>query len=303
MSLNHPSYIRLYESGELLQRIEALTSKLSQCVLCPRSCEVNRTAGELGLCRTGPLPVVSSFNPHFGEEAPLVGRFGSGTVFLANCNLKCVFCQNYDISHFGNGEVVSTEAFSKMMISLQRRGCHNINFVTPTHQVPQIVEALPLAIEGGLEVPLVYNCGGYESVETIRLLDGIFDIYMPDLKYGDDVNAELYSGAGDYVERAFESVREMHRQVGTLELDSSGVAVRGLIIRHLVMPDAVAGTREVLGFIARELSRDSYVNIMDQFAPCYRATEYSAINRAITSAEFEEALAMARDLGLKNLAG
>ena len=302
MSLNRPSYIRLYESGELGKRVKALTAMLSQCVLCPRACQVNRTAGELGVCRTGPLPMVSSFNPHFGEEPPLVGKFGSGTIFLANCNLKCVFCQNYDISHLGHGEVVSIEALSLMMLSLQRRGCHNINFVTPTHQVPQIVEALLPAIEGGLEVPLVYNCGGYESIETIRLLDGIFDIYMPDLKYGDDVNAELYSGAGDYVERAFESVREMHRQVGTLELDRSGVAARGLIIRHLVLPDGIAGTRRVMGFIANELSRDSYVNIMDQFTPCYRASEHPAINRAVTSSEYDDALAMAKDLGLKNLA-
>ncbi len=235
-----PAYIRLYESGELFSRINALKEVLENCTLCPRNCRVDRTRGELGLCRTGALPVVSSANPHFGEEPPLVGRFGSGTIFLTNCNLKCVFCQNYDISHLGAGEEISTDELARLMTGLQGRGCHNINFVTPTHQAAQIVEALPRAIENGLSVPLVYNCGGYESLETIKLLDSIFDIYMPDIKYGDNAVAQRLSTAPDYVEAVKAALKEMHAQVGDLVTDDSGIALSGLIIRHLVLPHGLA---------------------------------------------------------------
>lgn len=306
MSLSRPSYIRLYETGELQKRIEALNEILARCRLCPRNCNVNRLEGEKGVCRTGVRPVVSSFNPHFGEEPPLVGHCGSGTIFLTFCNLKCVFCQNYDISHLGAGQEVSVDELSRMMLSLQRRGCHNINFVTPTHQVAQIVAALPQAIEGGLEVPLVYNCGGYESLDTIRLLHGIFDIYMPDMKYGSDEAAGTLSGALDYCSISRAALKEMHRQVGDLVLDSSGIAERGLIVRHLVLPDGIAGTREVMGFIAHELSPGTYVNIMDQYRPCHKASEselYPSMARRITSREFDEAVSIATDEGLTRLAG
>lgn len=300
-----PSYIRLYETGVLQERIDALLSRLESCDICPRRCGVDRTAGLTGICKVGDKPMVSSYNPHFGEEPPLVGRFGSGTIFLTYCNLNCVFCQNFDISHLGSGSVVSTDELASMMVELQRKGCHNINFVTPTHQIAQIVESLPSAIDAGLEIPLVYNTGGYDSVDTIKLLDGIFDIYMPDLKYGDNESARLLSNAGDYLEVSKAAVKEMHRQVGELELDPTGVATRGLIVRHLVLPAGLAGTREVMSFIARELSIDTYVNIMDQYRPCYKAVDNKCspeIGRRITAAEFEEALDIAREEGVTRLA-
>jgi putative pyruvate formate lyase activating enzyme len=298
-----PGYIRLYETGELFERIKVLKEMLSNCTVCPRNCTVDRTRGELGVCNVGSLPVVSSAAPHFGEEPPLVGRFGSGTIFLTLCNLKCVFCQNYDISQLGHGDEVSTEELSSMMVGLARRGCHNINFVTPTHQVPQIVEALPGAIEDGLEVPLVYNCGGYESVDTIKLLDGIFDIYMPDIKYGENDNAKKYSKAPGYVEIVKAAVREMHRQVGDLACDADGIAEKGLIIRHLVLPEGLAGTGTIMRFIAGEISKDSYVNVMDQYRPCHRAGEFPELSRGITTGEFEEAVEAAQRAGLTRLAG
>ncbi|MFQ5464475.1 MAG: radical SAM protein [Thermodesulfobacteriota bacterium] len=298
-----PGYIELYENGELFGRVTRLGALMARCNICPRDCRVDRTAGKVGVCRTGSLPVVSAAHPHFGEEPPLVGRGGSGTIFMTGCNLRCVFCQNYDISHLCEGEEVTTERLAGMMVGLQRRGCHNINFVTPTHQTAQIVESLPRAVEQGLELPLVYNCGGYESVETLRLLDGIFDIYMPDMKYGSDEMARKFSGAGDYVERSREAVLEMHRQVGDLVVDSSGVAVRGLIIRHLVLPGGVAGTGEVVRFIAGEVSASSYVNIMDQYRPCYRAADHPEIARRISSEEFAGAVDAAMEAGLTRLCG
>lgn len=298
-----PGYIALYENGELFGRINRLREIMTDCTICPRNCHVDRTIGKLGVCRTGDKPVVSASHPHFGEEAPLVGWGGSGTVFLTNCNLRCVFCQNYEISHLGEGDEVTTDDLAGMMVRLQRIGCHNINFVTPTHQIAQIVESLPKAVEQGLELPLVYNCGGYEAVDTIKLLDGIFDIYMPDIKYGDNGMAKRFSGAGDYVDRCKEAVKEMHRQVGDLVIDKNGLAVRGLIIRHLVLPHGVAGTTAVVKFIAEELSTDSYVNIMDQYRPCWKAGDYPEISRRISAVEFEEALRAARDAGLRRLAG
>jgi len=298
-----PSYVRLHESGELAGRIEAAWAILRDCTLCPRHCRVNRLEGERGVCRVGRLPMVSSYGPHFGEERPLVGQRGSGTIFLTWCNLRCVFCQNYDISHLGAGEEVEVEELGEMMVSLWRQGCHNINFVTPTHQVAQILAALPYAVERGVNVPLVYNCGGYEEVATLLLLEGIFDIYMPDFKYGDSGIARRYSGAPRYVETAKAALREMHRQVGTLMLDERGIAIRGLLIRHLVLPGGLAGTRLVMGFIARELSPDSYINIMDQYHPCFTAADHPPLNRRITVEEFSEAVAIAREEGLRRLEG
>lgn len=298
-----PAYIHLHQTGELARRIEAARTILRDCTLCPRHCHVNRLEGEKGVCRVGSLPLVSSYGPHFGEERPLVGRHGSGTIFLTWCNLRCVFCQNYDISHLGAGEELTVAELGEMMVSLWRQGCHNINFVTPTHQVAQILAALPYAVEQGLDVPLVYNCGGYEELATLRLLEGIFDIYMPDFKYGDSEIARCYSDAPHYVETAQAALCEMQRQVGPLMLDERGIAVRGLLIRHLVLPEGLAGTRQVMGFIARELSPDSYVNIMDQYRPCFKAADYPPLNRRITAEEFNEAVAIAREEGLWRLDG
>ncbi len=298
-----PGYIRLHESGELARRVEASGKILADCTLCPWHCHVNRPAGEKGVCRVGALPMVSSYGPHFGEERPLVGTYGSGTIFLTFCNLRCVFCQNYDISHLGEGREVGAEDLGEMMLSLWRQGCHNINFVTPTHQVAQILAALPYAVERGLNVPLVYNCGGYEEPATLRLLDGIFDIYMPDFKYGDSATARLLSGAPHYVETARESLREMHRQVGDLVMDDRGIAVRGLLVRHLVLPAGLAGTRLVMEFIAREISPDTYVNVMDQYHPCFKASDHPSLNRRITADEFKEAVALAREQGIRRLDG
>ncbi|MDZ7262469.1 MAG: radical SAM protein [candidate division KSB1 bacterium] len=293
-----PGYIKLHETGELNSRVEALQALLKECRVCPRHCGVNRLEGELGVCQAGAELVVSSAFAHFGEEPPLVGRYGSGTIFLTHCNLRCIFCQNYDISHGGLGHIVTPEELARLMMYLQNSRCHNINFVTPTHYTPQIIAALPTAITMGLRLPIVYNCGGYESLEVLRLLDGIIDIYMPDAKYADSQWAQRYSNAPDYFEVMTQALKEMHRQVGDLRLDEQGIAYRGLLIRHLVMPNGVAGTREVVKFIAQELSRDSYVNLMDQYRPCYQAHRYPEINRRITYSEYAEAVNLAQEAGL-----
>jgi len=273
---------------------------MADCNVCGRCCRVNRLAGELGACRTGKEAVVSSYGPHFGEEAPLVGVRGSGTIFLANCNLRCIFCQNYDISDQGQGTVVTAEQLAGMMLSLQEQGCHNINFVSPSHQVPQILAGLVLAASQGLAVPLVYNTGGYDSPETLGLLDGVFDIYMPDCKYADNETALRLSGVRDYWEVNRAAVREMHRQVGDLELDRRGVAYRGLLVRHLVLPNDLSGTRQVMEFLA-SLSKNTYINVMAQYRPCYEAAGVPEINRRITAEEYERALRTAREAGLERL--
>ncbi|NIO04007.1 MAG: radical SAM protein [Proteobacteria bacterium] len=293
-----PAYLRLRESGELDRRIESLRQILKSCELCPRQCRIDRLNGEVGYCCAGGDLRVSSVFPHYGEEPPLVGHHGSGTIFLAHCNLRCVFCQNYDISHHGNGERVKTDHMAQYMVKLQQIGCHNINFVTPTHYAPQIVAALPEAIELGLRVPLVYNCGGYESLEVIRLLDGIIDIYMPDVKFFSSDVAGKFCNASDYPEVVKLVLREMYRQVGELKMDSRGIAERGLLIRHLVMPRGLAGTEGVMRYVAEELSRDNYVNIMAQYRPVYRAAEYPDLDRPVTTEEFLEALEIARKYGL-----
>ena len=296
-----PSYLKTHKDGILQKRIEAALAILGNCRLCPRHCEVNRLEGELGFCRTGRQAVVSSYSPHFGEEDPLVGREGSGTIFMTHCNLGCVFCQNYEISHLSEGVKVSSSDLAQMMLTLQRRGCHNINFVTPTHMVPQILEALKEAIEGGLKVPLVYNCGGYEEVDTLRLLDGIFDIYMPDFKFWDSEVSTRFCSAPDYVEKACAAVKEMHRQVGDLTLDEERIAQRGLLIRHLVMPEGLAGTREVMRFLANEVSKDTYVNVMSQYRPCGEAHNFPELRRPITAGEFRDAVSMAKEEGIHRL--
>jgi putative pyruvate formate lyase activating enzyme len=278
---------------------------LASCSLCPRRCGVNRLTGELGVCRVGCDAVVSSYGPHFGEERPLVGAHGSGTVFFTGCNLRCIFCQNYDISQLRSGDVVTTDRLAQMMIELQERGCHNINLVTPTHQVPQILEALVKAAQLGLCLPIVYNCGGYESLEALRLLDGIVDIYMPDMKYGNNEIGSRLSGAPDYWDRSREAVREMHRQVGDLRIvenESGGeryeIAIRGLLVRHLVLPGGIAGTAEIVEFLANEISKDTYINIMDQYRPAFKAVGHELVGRRITSLEYEEAMKLARTAGL-----
>ena len=291
-------YLETYESGVLDERIEKLEAILNECKLCPRECGVNRNKGEKGYCKSDKHLMVSSVQPHFGEEDVLVGTYGSGTIFLTNCNLRCIYCQNYDISHLGYGQRMTVEELAFSMLSLQKRGCHNVNFVTPTHYTPQIVKALKIAIEKGLRIPIVYNCGGYEAKSTIELLDGIVDIYMPDIKYGDVENAKRYSNAPDYFDRCKEAVKEMHRQVGDLKVDESGIAYRGLLIRHLVLPNGIAGSAEVLKFVATEISKESYVNIMMQYRPMYKAHEYKELNRGIKMSEYREAIDIAREWGL-----
>jgi putative pyruvate formate lyase activating enzyme len=296
-----PAYRRTLKQGALADRVLQARELLQDCCVCPRECHVNRLAGETGFCGMGALPMLSSANPHFGEEEPLVGTGGSGTIFLTSCNLKCLFCQNYEISHRMEGQEVDIPTFGGLMLGLQRLGCHNINFVTPSHFVPQILDAVLWAAENGLRVPLVYNSGGYDSVETLRLLDGIVDIYMPDLKFMDTEICRDLMGAPDYPETARNAILEMHRQVGDLEVDEQGIAVRGLLVRHLVMPDDLAGTREAMRFLAMKVSRNTYVNIMDQYRPCGVAYDRPRIDRTVTGDEYHRALQMARDEGIERL--
>ncbi|MBM4278051.1 MAG: radical SAM protein [Deltaproteobacteria bacterium] len=289
-----PSYISLYKRGEIQRRIDLLMDILKECCLCPRECRVNRLNGEVGYCKAPPELMLSSAFPHFGEEPPLVGYHGSGTIFLTHCSLRCIFCQNYDISHEGSGERVTPSDMARAMKRLQEVSCHNINFVTPTHYTPQIIASLPEAIEMGLQLPIVYNCSGYESMEVIQLLDGIVDIYMPDAKYMDEKHARRYSTAPDYPEVLKKILKEMHRQVGDLRINSSGIAERGLLIRHLVMPNGVASSEAVLKFIAEEVSVDSYVNIMAQYRPEYRAFDFPDISRGVAQKEYAEAIQIAK---------
>jgi putative pyruvate formate lyase activating enzyme len=296
-----PLYLETHRQGRLKAKIAAAYDILLQCDLCPHRCLVDRHHGERGLCRTGDQPVVASYGPHFGEEDPLVGRHGSGTIFFTHCNLYCIFCQNYEISHGGEGEEISAEDLAAIMLYLQKSGCHNINFVTPSHQVYQILAALPMAIEGGLNVPLVYNTGGYDAVATLKILDGVIDIYMPDFKFWDPEVASRLCAASDYPEVARQALKEMHRQVGDLALDEAGVARQGLLVRHLVLPDGLAGTREIMAFLAREISPATYVNVMGQYRPCGRAQEHPSLSRFLTAEEHRDATRLAREAGLTRL--
>jgi putative pyruvate formate lyase activating enzyme len=274
---------------------------LQACHLCPCHCGINRLAAESGQCHITRQAIVSSYGPHFGEESPLVGRHGSGTIFFAYCNLSCLYCQNYSISQLGEGSIVTKEELAEMMLSLQRRGCHNINLVSPSHVVPYILEALEIAAGSGLHLPLVYNSGGYDATETLKLLDRIIDIYMPDMKYSDNKTGERLSGVKDYPRVNRAAVREMHRQVGDLEIDDSGVAQRGLLVRHLVLPCKLAGTREIVSFLAREISTRTYLNIMAQYHPCYQAFNRPQLARPLSQAEFAEATNLAHQQGLYRL--
>jgi len=302
--IDYPSYIALSESGELEDRICRAYALLESCTVCPRKCRINRLEDEWGFCRTGLLPVISSFGPHFGDEPPLVGKYGSGTIFVTHCNLFCEYCQNYDISQCDHGESISCETLAGMMIYLQQRDCHNINLVTPSHVVPQIIRSIGIAAEQGLNIPIVYNSGGYDSVDTLRLLDGIVDIYMPDAKYGNDDVAMALSHAPEYVGSMKAAITEMHRQVGDLVI-AKGLAVRGMIIRHLVLPENLAGSDKVLPWIAGHISRDSYVNIMNQYHPSWHVQTnrisalYPSLGRRTTHDEYFYAIRCAENSGLQ----
>jgi len=294
-----PSYITLYRTGELQRRIAALEELLHPCTLCPRNCRVNRLSGELGLCKAGNQLMVAAAFPHFGEEPPLSGQGGSGAMFISWCNLLCQFCQSWEVNHRGEGVPVSARELAGIMLDLQGQGCHNINLVTPTHYAPQLMAALPWAIEQGFRLPLVYNCGGYEPLEVIQLLDGIVDIYLPDIKFFDSSASERYlDGAADYPMVVRTVLKEMHHQVGNLVLDEHGIAQRGLIVRHLVMPGLTSDSQAILRFIADELSSQTYVNIMDQYRPCFQARQSPEIARRTTPAEHRAVVEMAHRLGL-----
>ncbi|MBZ5647992.1 MAG: radical SAM protein [Acidobacteriia bacterium] len=297
------AYVGLWRSGELRKRAETALAQLAECRLCPRQCAIDRRTQPGTVCRTARHAVVSSHFAHSGEEDCLRGTRGSGTIFFTHCNLRCVFCQNYETSHLGDGRPVLAEELASMMLELQAQGCHNINLVTPSHVVAQFLEALVIAVESGLRLPIVFNTSGYDRVETLRLLDGVVDIYMPDFKWWSDQAAERYADAPDYPEVARAAIREMHRQVGPLVMDDEGVALRGLLLRHLVMPEGVAGSPEVLKWIARELGPDTFVNLMAQYCPAGQVTpeRFGEIARCIRAGEFVQAQAEARAAGLWRL--
>ncbi len=296
-----PAYLALDRRGELRRRAEAALERLSHCLVCPRNCGVDRMANKTAACHTGRHARVSSHFPHFGEEDCLRGWNGSGTIFFSMCNLRCVFCQNYDISQAGQGDEVRPERLAQMMIELQARGCHNINFVTPEHVVPQILEALPMAVERGLRLPIVYNTSAYDSLDSLHLMDGVVDIYMPDFKFWDSELSLRYVKARDYPEAARRVIKEMHRQVGDLKFDEDGLARRGLLVRHLIMPGSIAGTQAIMRFLAEEVSPTTYVNVMDQYYPAGRVgpAQFLEINRRITGHELETAMTSARAAGLR----
>lgn len=292
-----------FKNIDIRERAASARELLKGCRLCPRLCGADRTSGEEGFCRTlDKNPFVSSWGAHHGEERPISGRSGSGTIFFGNCNLACVFCQNWSISQTGEGLYISPRRLAGIMVELEQNGCHNINLVSPSHQVPMILDALAIAAADGLGIPIVYNSNGYDSVETLRLLDGIVDIYMPDFKYWDPEAAGRYSDAPDYPQVAMAALKEMHRQVGDLVVEG-GVAGRGLLVRHLVLPGRLAGTKEIMRFIAREISKNTYMNIMDQYHPCFNANRYPPLDRRLTGGEFKEALKAALEAGLKRLDG
>lgn len=291
----------LVSQAELYIRIEAAYNLLESCRVCPRECGVNRLKDDkLGFCRSGLKAVVSSASPHHGEEPPLSGTKGSGTIFFANCNLRCVYCQNYPISQLGTGTERTPGELACQMTWLQEQGCHNLNLVTPTHFMPQILKALGIARERGFDLPIVYNTSGYDSVESLRLLDGIVDIYLPDMRYSDEAVARRYSAAPQYPEVNRAAVREMYRQVGNLVVDKTGLAKRGLIIRHLVLPGGLSGTESVMKFLAEEISKDVYISLMSQYFPAYKATQIRELSRRITAEEYEEARQIMEKYGLEN---
>jgi putative pyruvate formate lyase activating enzyme len=297
-----PQYLDSLENGSLERKRREAIERLSNCTLCPRRCQVDRINGNMGVCKTGKLAKVASYNAHFGEESPLVGENGSGTIFLSQCSLLCNFCQNYEISHQGEGVEVNDDQLASIMLELQRHGCHNINFVTPSHVVPQILSAVFVAAKKGLEIPLVYNSSGYDAVETLQLLDGIVDIYMPDFKFWEPEVAQKACDALDYPEVARAALMEMHRQVGDLEIDEqSGLAYRGLLVRHLVLPSGMAGTAKIMKFIAQQISANTYVNVMSQYRPCGMASEIPELAVSLTSTEYDRAVRETHVAGIQRL--
>jgi putative pyruvate formate lyase activating enzyme len=297
-----PAYEKLEMEGKLARRVKQAYAMFENCQICPRKCGVNRLTGEKGFCRAPIKPVIFSYHPHFGEEMSIVGGKGSGTIFFSNCNLRCVFCQNWPIAHEGRGREVQDEDLADMMLKLQSIGCHNINLVTPTHVMPNILNATRIALKKGLHLPLFYNTSGYERLEILKILDGIVDIYKPDMKYMDSDKASKYSaGASDYPEVAKKAILEMHRQVGVHKQDKEGIAIRGLMIRHLVMPNRVGGTEKFVRWVAEALPKNTYVNIMAQYRVEYKAYDYPEIARGITVQEFLEAMDWAEKYGLTNL--
>lgn len=299
--LQYPSYLNLSIKDWKI-KIESLKNKIASCTLCPRNCKVNRLMGEKGYCKTLDNPIISSASPHFGEEKELVGINGSGTIFFSNCNLGCVYCQNWEISHKGEGITVTNEKLAELMLNLQSIGCHNINLVTPTHQIHNIVIAISIASKNGLKIPIVYNCGGHESIETLKILEGIIDIYMPDFKYGDNETAVKYSDCLNYFDVAKEALREMYNQEGDLTIDDAGIMKRGLIVRHLVLPNNLANSENVLNFIAKEISTNILLNIMDQYYPAFKSKYHESLNRRIKPSEYSNVLHLAKNLGFQHLA-
>ncbi|MFC1753446.1 radical SAM protein [Thermoproteota archaeon] len=296
----YPSYIAAHKSGELKKRIEEAYKLLRSCTICPRKCKVNRLKDQRGFCKIGLYSMVCSYMAHHGEEPPISGKKGSGTIFFSYCNMKCVYCQNYHFSQEGEGEKVSPERLSEFMLELQKQGCHNINFVTPTHVMPQILKSLEIAIEAGLNIPLVYNTSGYELPEIIKMLDGIIDVYLVDMRYSQSKHSEHYSQAPDYPKHNQESLKEMYRQVGDAEIDDSGIIKKGIIIRHLVLPNDISGTQEILKFISEELSQNTYVSLMSQYSPYYQAYKYPEIARRISKEEYKIAIDYLKNNGLEN---
>ncbi len=294
----YPSYLQLKQK-EIKERISSALSILHSCQLCPRKCLVNRHEGETGFCQAGRYAFIASYNLHFGEERPLVGQNGSGTIFFSGCNLGCIFCQNYDISHTTRGAIqAKPEQLAAIMLELQKQGAHNINLVTPTHVLPQILESLPIAIDKGLNLPLVYNSGGYDEVDSLQLLEGIIDIYMPDTKFANIDAAKKYCNAEDYPEKSMLAIKEMHRQTGDLQINENGIALRGLIIRHLLMPQGLSNPEDWFRFLAQEISLNTYLNIMDQYYPCGKANLYSELKQGISPKEHMQAIQLAQKYGL-----
>lgn len=298
--MDYPSYLASYHNKKL-ERISDKTFKmLGSCSLCPRKCNVNRFKDELGFCKTAIMPKVYSFMPHRGEEPPISGKNGSGTIFFSNCNMHCLYCQNYEFSQLQEGREVDFEELAEMMLELQNLGCHNINLVTPTHVMPQILKSLIIAIGKGLKIPLVYNTGGYELAQVLKMLDGIIDIYLPDMRYADTEKAIEYSGAPDYPKYNQEAIKEMQRQVGIANINCEGIIKRGLIIRHLVLPSGISETDKIMKFIASELSTNTYISLMSQYLPCFRAIEIKEISRRLTYHEYENAKSIMEKYGLHN---
>lgn len=296
----YPSYLSAYHNGTLAALAEKAYNLLESCAICPRRCKVNRIKGQKGLCHTGLNPKVCSFLAHHGEEPPISGQNGSGTIFFSWCNMGCLYCQNYEFSQLGEGREVAIEELAEYMLKLQEMGCHNINLVTPTHVIPQILRALKIAAGKGLGIPLVYNTGGYELAEIIKLLDGIIDIYLADMRYTDAEMSKKYSLVPDYPRYNQEALQEMHRQVGIAQLDKGGILKKGLIIRHLVLPDNISGTDKAMSFIAEKISKDAYISLMSQYLPCYKASQFKEISRRITYREYEDARATMHKYGLYN---